>query len=443
MIRLFRVFVPVGALALLVSEVLLIAACFLITTFLLLRVDPAVFLLGNGGLVRIGVAVASILFGLFFEDLYTQVYVKSRVLLLQQLSLAVGIALVLQGLLSYVNDNFRLPLWVMIPACGLVIAALFVWRIIYSALVLRVVGAQRILFVGASQLIRQMAAHIEAHPDLGLRVLGYVESSPAPGTPQGASTVLGPLSALREIAAGVRPDRVVVGLAERRQQMPIQDLLYLRYSGIPIEEAATAYEQLCGYVLLSEMRPSQWLLLAAFRPRPDMQVYETLANWLVALVLLVLTSPLLLLAAALLKLSSRGPLLSRTRCAGLAGKPFTLYRFRLPRAGGVARFLSRWGLHALPMLWNVLRGEMNFVGPRPDRPEFVAALSELIPFYRQRCYVKPGLTGWAQINLPPEQPADTIRLLEYDFYYLKYRSRGLDTYIVLHRLKDLLISPAV
>jgi lipopolysaccharide/colanic/teichoic acid biosynthesis glycosyltransferase len=108
----------------------------------------------------------------------------------------------------------------------------------------------------------------------------------------------------------------------------------------------------------------------------------------------------------------------------------------------VSRLVERWRLYALPALWNVVRGEMNFVGPRPDRPELVQALTELIPFYRQRCYVKPGLTGWAQINMPPAPPPDTLRLLEYDFYYLKNRSRGLDAYIVVHAIKDLLISRA-
>jgi len=443
MIRTIRVFVPVGAVALLLSEILLIASSFLIVTLLLLRVDPAVFLLDNDGLLRIGVATASMLFGLYFEDLYSHIYVKSRVLLLQQLCLTAGIALVLQGLLSYVNDNFRLPLWVMIPGSALIIVALFAWRIVYSALVLRMVGAQRILFVGANPLIQAMAGHIDEHPELGMRVLGYVDDGAAPGSPQGSAKVLGPLDSRRDIAAEVLPDRVVVGLAERRQRMPIQDLLQLRFLGLPIEEAAAAYEQLCGRVLLSELHPSQFLLSTAFRPRPDWQVYETLANWFIALILAVLSAPLLLLAAALLKLANGGPVLSRSRCLGLAGRPFTLYRLRLPgdgaRSRGVARMVHRWKLDALPELWNILRGEMNFVGPRPDRPEFVHALTELIPFYRQRCYVKPGLTGWAQINLPPDQPAETLRQLEYDFYYLKNRSRGLDTYIVLHTLKELLI----
>jgi hypothetical protein len=153
-----RVFVPVGALALLFSEVLLIASCFLVVTFLILRVDPTVFLLSNNGLLRIALAGGSILFGLYFEDLYANLYVKSRVLLIQQLSLVMGIALLAQGLLGYVNDGFRLPFRLMVPACALLVVALFAWRMVYSIFVLRVVGAQRILLVGMCPLLVEMAA---------------------------------------------------------------------------------------------------------------------------------------------------------------------------------------------------------------------------------------------------------------------------------------------
>ena len=445
MIRLFRVFVPVGAFALLFSEVLLIASCFLVLTILILNVDPAVFLFHDNGLLRTAVVVASILFGLFFEDLYARIYVTSRLLLLQQLCLVMGIALLVQGFTSYLNEGFRLPIRIMLPGGALVVAALFAWRIVYSALVLQVVGAQRILFVGMSPLLEEMAGRIDAHPELGMLIVGYVDNDTESAAPRGAGKMLGPLSALPEIAAAVKPDRIVVGFAERRSQMPVASLLQLRYNGSAIEEAAAAYEQLCGRVPLAELRPAQVVFSGAFRPRPERLVYQTLGNWMLALVLTVLSAPLLLLAAALLELSSGGPLLSRKTCAGLGGRPFTLYAFRVTGDGGTPvnraqRFVKRWRLEALPNLWNVLRGEMLFVGPRAERPEYAQALSELIPFYRQRCRVKPGLTGWAQISMPPDQPEDTLRRLEYDFYYLKNFSRGLDTYILVHTVKNLVIS---
>ena len=445
MSSLARVFVPVGALALFVSEILLIASSFLVVTFLILNVDPAVFLFSDNGLWRIALAGASILFGLYFEDLYANIYVKSRVLLIQQLSLVMGIALLAQGILGYVNDGFRLPFRLMVPACGLLVVALFSWRMLYAAFVLRVVGAQRILLVGMCPLLLDMAAYIGAHPGLGLHVIGYVDDGPTPPPNEAIGKLLGSLQTLRRVVAESAPDRIVVGFAERRGCMPIADLLHLRYSGMPIDEASTAYEQLCGRILLSQLHPSEMLLTGAFRPRPQRLLYQTLAHWVLALILTILSSPLLLLAAALLKLSSRAPLLARQRCVGLGGQPFDLYTFRLatgtyPHLNRAQRFVARWRLQALPTLWNILRGDMSFVGPRAERSEFSEALSLRIPFYRQRYTVKPGLTGWAQINTPPGQPEDTLRRLEYDLYYLKHFSRGLDAYILVHTLRELLVS---
>ena len=437
-----RIFVPVGALVLLFSEVLLIASFFLVVTFLILNVDPTVFLLADNGLLRIALAGASILFGLYFEGLYTSLYVKSRVLLIQQLSLVMGIALVAQGFLGYVNDGFRLPLRVMVPACAVLVVALFSWRVAYSVFVLRVVGPLRVLLVGMCPLVLEMAGYIGSHPELGLQVIGYVADGDASAAPAEAGKFLGPLSALPRIAVEATPDRLVVGFDERRGQMPIADLLQLRYGGMAIDEASTAYEQLCGRIPLGELRPSE-MLLGAFRPRPRRMVYQTLGHWLLAAILAILSAPLLLLAVLLLKLSSRGPLLSRQECVGLGGQPFHLYSLRLAGGegsrNGVQRFVARWRLHVLPHLWNVLRGEMCFVGPRAERTEFANVLMGRIPFYRQRYAVKPGLTGWAQINTPPDEPEDTLRRLEYDFYYLKHFSRGLDAYIMVHTLRVLLV----
>src|ERR1700691_2135468 len=188
--RLSRVFVPVGALALLFSEILLIAACFLVAAYLILPVDPTVFLFYDNGLLRIALAGGSILFGLYFEDLYAKLYVTSRVLLIQQLSLVMGIALLAQGILGYVSDGLRLPLRLMLPTCAVLVLALFAWRVVYSVFVLRVVGPRRILLVGMSPLVAEMCGHIGAHPELGLQVIGYLDDGAgrAPGGRRVAGT---------------------------------------------------------------------------------------------------------------------------------------------------------------------------------------------------------------------------------------------------------------
>jgi lipopolysaccharide/colanic/teichoic acid biosynthesis glycosyltransferase len=324
------------------------------------------------------------------------------------------------------------------------VVALYAWRVAYSVFVLRVVGPQRILLVGMCPLLHEMAGYIDSRPELGLQIIGYVDNGAAAAAPPVTVKLLGPIGALPRIAAESAPDRLVVGFAERRGQMPIADLLQLRYSGMAIDEVSTAYEQLRGRVLLSELRPSEMLLSGAYHPRAQRMVYQTLGHWVLASILTLASAPLLLLAAVLLKLSTRGPLLSRQECVGLGGQPFQLFSLRLAGAdgsrNGMQRFVARWRLHTLPHLWNVLRGEMCFVGPRAERSEFATVLAERIPFYRQLYAVKPGLTGWAQINTPPEEPEDTLRRLEYDFYYLKHFSRGLDAYILLHTLRAVLVA---
>src|SRR5664280_1071633 len=174
MIRLFRVFVPAGSLALLSSEILLITSSFVLATYLVLEVDPTVFLLYDGGLVRILLVLASILLGMHFHDLYSKIYVRSRVVLVQQLCLVIGIAFLFQALVGYVDASLRVPIRVMVLGSLLAAASIFAWRVFFSAHVLRVVARDRLLLVGASPLLEDIGKHIEEHPETGLQVVGYV-----------------------------------------------------------------------------------------------------------------------------------------------------------------------------------------------------------------------------------------------------------------------------
>src|SRR5260370_5477482 len=174
-----------------------------------------------------------------------------------------------------------------------------------------------------------MAGNITLHPELGLHVVGYVENAGESAAPPEDGKLLGPLTSLEQVVGEVKPDRIVVGFAERRGQMPIADLLKLRYGGMTIDEASAAYEQLCGRVMLSELRPPELRLSGHYRPPSQRLLYQTVADWVFALLLAILSAPLLVLAVILLRLSHSGPLLSRQECAGLGGKPFQLYGLRL------------------------------------------------------------------------------------------------------------------
>ena len=459
MIRLFKVFIPVGTLTLLVSEVLLVTSAFIFATYVVLEVDPTVFLLYDGGLFRIALVLLSIIVGLHFHDLYSQIHVKSRIVLAQQLCLVMGVAFLTQGLIAYADSNLRVPIRVMVVGSSLAVIAIFFWRILFSAFALHVVGRDRILLVGGSPLLEDIGQFIADHPESGLEVAGYLDDRHQIGTLLPGGKILGDMDSLRDIVRATQPHRIVVGMFERRNRMPVSELLELRFAGNVIEEVANTYERVCGRVCLKEIRPSQLIFSGELGPRPQNLLYQRITNVIVAVIGIVLSFPLMVLTALAVRLSSPGPVLYRQARVGLDDTLFTVYKFRSmradaetgtgpvwaqkddPRVTTVGRIIRRIRFDELPQLFNVLRGEMSMVGPRPERPEFVKALNEQIPYYRQRHCVRPGITGWAQISYKyGDTLEDTITKLEYDLYYIKNMSMSLDTYIIFHTLKAMLLS---
>ncbi len=459
MIRLFRVSISVGVLALLVSEIALTSLCFVLAAYWYFQVDLTTYFLYDGGLIRTAIVVASIILGLHFSDLYTRIQVKSSARLLQDLCQVIGIALLAQGLISYATPNLRLGRHIMLVGTILSLFALFTWRVVYDKFVLGAVSRERILFVGSNQVVQEMAEHIVTHPELGLSIVGYLINGVAPGTGLSGGKVLGELGDLQKIANELKPSRIVVGMTERRDKMPVPDLLELRFAGVSIEEAGTTYEAVCGRICTKELRPSQLIFSGELGPRPGSIFLQSILNLSVAIAGAVITLPVMALVALAVKLTSPGPVLYRQTRVGKNGAPFVVYKFRSMRADaeaetgpvwaspddrrmtGVGKWLRMLRLDELPQFFNVLRGEMSLVGPRPERPEFVKTLSEQIPYYRQRHCVNPGITGWAQINHKyGDTLEDTITKLEYDLYYIKNLSPGLDAYIIFHTLKTMLMS---
>jgi len=459
MIRLFRVSIPAGVLLLLVSEIVIISLCFALAAFIVLQYELTTYFFYDGGLIRTALVVASIILGLHFSDLYTRIHVKSRSLLLQDLSQVAGIALLTQGLISYATPELRLGRGIMLVGTIISFLAIFSWRLFYERFVLEAVASERILFVGTNQVVEEIAEHIAQHQELGLSIAGYLINGVAPGAELTGAKVLGPLSDLRKIASEMRPTRIVVGITDRRDRMPVPDLLELRFAGFAIEEAGSTYEAVCGRICTKELRPSQLIFSGELGPRRTGILIQNILNFSVSIAAAVVAAPIMVVVAIAVKLTSPGPILYRQNRVGRRGEPFVVYKFRSmrmsaeaetgavwaavndPRVTRLGRILRRLRLDELPQLFNVLRGEMSLVGPRPERPEFVKVLSEQIPYYRQRHCVKPGITGWAQINHKyGDTIEDTVTKLEYDLYYIKHISPGLDAYIIFHTLKTMLLS---
>jgi exopolysaccharide biosynthesis polyprenyl glycosylphosphotransferase len=407
--------VPSTVLALILSETALLTAAYLLAAYRFLDIDPVVWLRWESGAVRIGLVVLVMLLVLYFQDMYTDLRVRSHFTLFQQVCLAIGAAFLFQALLSYAAPDLVLPKWIMLSASLALLVLLPLWRALYSAMLSNSLGAERVLILGGSPVARQVAARYAERPELNRTVVGFVASEPDADQIKEAP-VLGPVDRFREVVGQYKPDRIVVGMSERRQRMPVMDLLEVNFSGTPVEDAAVTFESAFGRVCSEQLRPSQLVFSRELGPSPNTLKLQTVYSWLIAAVLVVFLSPVMLLVALAVKLTSKGPALYRQKRMGLNGRVFTVLKFRSmrvdaedrtgavwasrndPRTTSIGGFLRRSRLDELPQLFNVLRGEMSLVGPRPERPEFIATLSERIPYYRQRLCVKPGITGWAQIN---------------------------------------------
>jgi sugar transferase (PEP-CTERM system associated) len=252
-------------------------------------------------------------------------------------------------------------------------------------------------------------------------------------------------------------DRVIVAMEDRRQSMPVRELLDLRLRGVVIENSSTLLERLTAKLPLDGLNPSTLIFTEGFRMSATQQLLRRLLSLAVAFLALVICLPFIPLIILAVRLSSPGPVFFSQTRVGRRGCPFTAYKFRTmrqdaeangavwaakedPRVTPIGGFMRKTRLDEIPQLWNVLRGDMAFVGPRPERPEFVQWLSKEIPFYDLRHMIRPGITGWAQVRYRyGASLEETKRKLEYDLYYVKHQSIGLDLLIMFETIKTIIL----
>ncbi len=431
----------------------------MVVVFLNPDLDFSTFLFDDGGIFQIALVVVCLVLGLYFQDLYSEFRVRSLSVLVQQLCLDIGLAFLIQALFAYARrPDWSLGRWNMIFGSCLVLAVVPAWRLFYTRVLLRAMGSTRVLFLGASTASQEIAAHLVKRPHLGMSVLGYLEDKDAEAVLPGGG-ILGRVSELARIVETLKVDLVVVGMTERRKELPMAEMLHLRFSGVHFEESAVTYEAAFGRVPTRLIRPSWLVFSSELGPRKGSLFWHSLYSFPVAVLILIASSPIMLIVALLVKLTSPGPVLHRQRRVGLNGATFWVFKFRSmyvdaekrtgpvwakkddPRITPVGKWIRRLRFDELPQLVNVLRNEMALVGPRPERPEFVESLTEQIPYYNYRHCVKPGITGWAQINFKyGDTLEDTVTKLEFDLYYIKNLSISLDMFIIFHTLKVMLFS---
>jgi sugar transferase (PEP-CTERM system associated) len=325
----------------------------------------------------------------------------------------------------------------------------FLWHSIFRTWDRMSGFAKRVLILGAGPLAQQMG-DLLATPRSQHMLLGYFNCTTKPIEVPQDKIVGSSRDGLFETAKRLKVNKVVVSLTERRGVFPLQEILSCKLSGIEVLDAPNFYEQMTGKLLLENITPSWFIFSEGFRVTTFRRVVKRMMDVVCALVGILLVLPLMPLLALAIRLDSRGPVFFRQVRVGEGDRNFLVFKFRTmrqdaeqqtgavwageddPRITRVGSFLRKTRLDELPQLFNVLKGDMSFVGPRPERPEFVAMLREVIPYYSERHFVKPGITGWAQVCYPyGSSVEDAIEKLRYDLYYIKHLTGFFDFYIIL------------
>jgi sugar transferase (PEP-CTERM system associated) len=392
----------------------------------------------------------------YYNDLYDLTVVNSNRELVVRLLQAAGAAAIVLGVASFTAPWIILDPETFVTALCLFVVAVLSWRLAFNYLAHDPHLEERVLIVGTGRTARVLASEIGRQQDFAYRLVGFVEEGTTAEVVR-RTDVLGTARDIRRIVAELGVDRIVVGLSDRRGCLPIEELLQAKLAGVRVEDATTTYERLTGKILIDDLKPS-WLVFSdGFRASRVTRFVKRTLDLSLSIVGVVAALPLMALTALAIKLDTPGPMLYSQERVGENGRIFTVYKFRSMRADAeregtpvwardrddritrVGRFIRMARLDELPQLWNVMRGDMSFVGPRPERPFFVEQLAQEVPFYLQRQAVKPGLTGWAQVKYRYGSTIeDAMEKLRYDLYYIKHMSILFDLTIVLDTVKVIL-----
>lgn len=396
---------------------------------------------------------------LVFVSFIVEIYEQHRTLSVREISarimLIIGFSMIIFAAISATTSAVEFGRWIltlslMVFGC-LQLLAHAGYRIYVKLRGL----ARKILILGVGPLAGHMGAIIPLS-DANYILGGYVKcADEAADVP--ADTILGTTEHLYEMAKREKTDKIVVSISERRGAFPMRDVLACKMAGIEVIDAPSFYESMTGKLLLENITPSWFIFSEGFKVSAWRRIVKRTVDIACALVGIALTLPLLPFIALAIKLDSRGPIFFRQERFGEREKIFNLYKFRTmgvdaekgtgavwaqtndPRVTRVGAFFRKSRIDELPQFINVLRGDMSLVGPRPERPEFIRKLKELIPYYSERHSVKPGVTGWAQVRYPyGASVEDALEKLRYDLYYIKHISLAFDLLIILETIKVVL-----
>jgi sugar transferase (PEP-CTERM system associated) len=418
------------------------------------------FLAVDGGLAKVLLVVVVCQLSLYYSDLYNLRGVGGIRDLTIRLMGSLGTTSLILAALYYLSPDWIIGRGVFLISVLFMVTLVVGWRAAFAWVTQHVAPRERLLLVGTNAAAIDLARELfERRQELGVEIVGFVDPDPARiGMPVLNPGVVGSIDDIPLLVSRLNVDRVVVSLADARGKLPMNRLLDIRLdSGVTFDHLASVYEEYTGKIAVENLRPSWLIFSEGFRKTRLLMTAKRILDLLFSAIGLVVGLPIMLLVALVVRCTSRGPVLYHQLRVGRHGREFTVHKFRTMREDAesgtgpvwsvandtrvtpLGGFLRRTRLDEMPQLWNVLVGEMSFVGPRPERPEFVQQLTERIPFYGQRHVLKPGLTGWAQVRYTyGASVEDAIEKLQYDLYYIKNLSIALDFVIVLETIKTVI-----
>ncbi len=392
---------------------------------------------------------------LYYFDLYDQRLPATFKDTASRITLAFGVGCILLAILYFYLPIIIISTKVFWLAYLAICAVVALWRGFYSVILERHMFTRPVVILGTGKLAGEITTEINGRRDSGYHIAAHVVPETTSPLPWLKSPVIAQEKLPRFCLDG-RVEKIICALADRRGKTPIKELMACKLQGTPIEDGITFYEGLTGKIMVEKVDPTWIIFSEGFKKSRSTMLMKRGADLFLVLVGFTLTLPLTLLTALLVKTSSPGPVFYLQERVGEQGHPFKIIKFRSMRSdaekdgpqwaavnddriGKTGRIIRKLRLDELPQLWNVLKGEMSIVGPRPERPFFVEQLDNNIPYYSLRHAVKPGITGWAQIFYPyGATEEDALKKLEYDLYYLKNLNMGMDLWIIMQTIKIVL-----
>ena len=452
MIRLFNVYYPVRALVLLAVETMVVFSSFLLGMMLAFPDDRYIVLNYEYGYLKVIVATLVVLICSHWFDLYDASRFEAKGEMYFRLFLVPGLLALLLAAVSWIDPNILPGNNASLIGLVLLTVGLVAWRAAYGWLVQQPFMQEKVYVLGTGERAQRLVQGLRQRKELGVDVIGWS------GNVEGALTRESAAAHLMEVTGFQRVHRVIVAMPDRRGTFPVEELLQLRLNGVRIEEATSWLEKISGRIEVDQLYPS-WLIFAdGFRFSTSFNIMRRGLSMLVSLLLLLIVLPFLPFVMLAIKLDSKGPILYRQKRVGRAGHTFYCYKFRTmrpdaeadtgptwagdddPRITRFGKFLRSSRIDEIPQLWCVFKGDMGFVGPRPERPEFVEWLAKEIPYYGVRHAVRPGITGWAQVRYKYGNTVeDAKQKLQYNLFYIKNASLGLDILIMFQTIKTVML----